>query len=164
MVKCDTDVGTICRVTFVNHTDQIGPKQVKMTAKTATYKKKMTQCFIFLFANETKGTFCVFQPWNPSVQPKTSHQSNLSMKTADQIRKLFRNRPKLLRRCFVKASLLNLQISVVCNKHISCISFEFSNFSVKVGVTVNNSTPYSKEGRQACRQNLLYANGLNFSR
>ena len=58
-----------------------------MSAKTGTYKKKMTQCFIFLFANETKATFCVFQPWNPSIQPKASDQSDLSMKTADQIRK-----------------------------------------------------------------------------
>ena len=28
--------------------------------------------------------------------------------------------------------------------------WHLSNFSIKVGVTVNSSTPYSKEGRQAC--------------
>ena len=50
------------------------------------YKQnEMTQCFIFLFANDTKGTFYVSQPQNPSIQPKTSHQSNLGMKTAYQI-------------------------------------------------------------------------------
>ena len=78
-------MGTIHRVAFVNLTVQVYPKQIEMLPK------KMTQCFIFLFANETKGTFCVFQPWNPSTQPKNSHQSNLSMKTADQMRELFRN-------------------------------------------------------------------------
>ena len=31
-------------------------------------------------------------------------------------------------------------------------SWHLSNFSIKVGVTVDSSTPYSKEGRQACRQ------------
>ena len=64
--------GTICRVAIVNLTDQIGPKRVEMS--TGTNKKKMTQCFIFLFANETKGAFCVSQPGNPSIQFKTSHQ------------------------------------------------------------------------------------------
>ena len=90
-------VGTICRVAIVNLTDQIGPKRVEMSAKTGTNRKKMTQCFIFLFANETKGTLCASRPSNPSIQPKTSHQSNLNMKTADQIMELFRNRPKLAR-------------------------------------------------------------------
>ena len=83
--------GIICRVAIVNLTDQIRPKRVEMSYKQKD-KKKMTQCLIFLFANETKGTFCVFQPRNPSIQPKTSHQSNLSMKTADQIRELYRTR------------------------------------------------------------------------
>ena len=58
-------VGTICRVAFVDLTDQIGPKRVEMSAKTGTY-----ECFIFLFASKTKGTFCVFQPWNPFIQPR----------------------------------------------------------------------------------------------
>ena len=93
-------MGTICRVALVNLTDQTGPKRVEMSAKTGTY-----ECFIFLFANKTKGAFCVFQPWNPSIQPKTSYQSNVSMKTADQIRKLFRNRPKLARGCFFQCKL-----------------------------------------------------------
>ena len=35
-------VGTICRVAFVNLTDQTGPKRVEMSEKTCTYKKKMT--------------------------------------------------------------------------------------------------------------------------
>ena len=69
-------VGTICRVAIVNLTDQIGPKRVEMSAKTGTNKKKMTQCFIFLLANKTKGTFCVSQLRNLSIQPKTSHQPN----------------------------------------------------------------------------------------
>ena len=69
-----------------------------------------------------------FRTWNPSIQPKTSHQSNLSMKTADQIRKLFRNRPKHARRCFFKTSLCNVQIEVVSNKCIPCINFKLSNF------------------------------------
>ena len=81
--------GTFCRVAFVNFTDEIGPKRAEMSAKTGTYEKKMTRCFIFLFANETKGTFCLFNYGIPSIQPKTSHQSKLSMKTADQIRKLY---------------------------------------------------------------------------
>ena len=55
-------VGIICRVAILNLTDQIGPKRVEMSTKTGTYKKKMTQRFIFLYANDTKGTFCVFQP------------------------------------------------------------------------------------------------------
>ena len=101
-------VGTICRVAIVNLTDQIGPKRVEMSAKTGTNKNKVTQCFIFLFANEAKGVFCVFQPWNPSIQPKRSRQSNLSMKTADQIRELFRNRLRLARRCVFMASLRNV--------------------------------------------------------
>ena len=42
--------------------------------------------------------------------------------------------------------------------------WHLSNFSIKVGVTVSNSTPYSKEGRQACRQNLMYTKWLNFRR
>ena len=93
-------VGTICRVAIVNLTDQIGPKRVEMSAKTGTNKKKMTQCFIFVFANETKGAFCVPKPRNRSIQFKTCHQSNLSMKTADKIRELFKNRPKLARTTF----------------------------------------------------------------
>ena len=40
----------------------------------------------------------------------------------------------------------------------------FSNFSIKVGVTVNSATSYSKEGSQACRQNSMYTNGLTFRR
>ena len=67
----------------------------------------MTQCFIFLFANETKGIFCVFDPVNSCIQPKTSQQSNLSITTADQIGELFRNRPG---RCFFKGSLSNIYI------------------------------------------------------
>ena len=59
--------GTICRVAVANLTDQIGPKRVEMSAKTGTNKKKMTQCFIFLSANETKGAICVSQPRNHSV-------------------------------------------------------------------------------------------------
>ena len=51
--------GTICRIAIVNLTDQIGPKRVEMSAKACTNKKKMTQCFIVLFSNETKGAFCV---------------------------------------------------------------------------------------------------------
>ena len=38
-------VPTICRVASVNLTDQTGPKTVEMSAKTGTYKKKMTQYF-----------------------------------------------------------------------------------------------------------------------
>ena len=101
-------VGTIFKVAIVNLTDQIGSKRVEILAKTGTNKKKMTQCLIFLFANETKGAFCVSQPRNPSIESKTSHQSNLSMKTADQIRELFRNRPKFARLCVFKASLHNV--------------------------------------------------------
>ena len=107
--------GTICRVAIVNLTNQIGPKRAEMSAKTGTNKKKMTQCFIFLFANETKGACCVSQPRNPSIQSKTSHQANLRMKTADQIRKLFRNRPKLARWCVYKEIMRNVKIRVVSN-------------------------------------------------
>ena len=65
---CDVDwiydkvrhVNTICRFAFVNLTDQIGPELVEMSAKTGTYEKTMTQCFVFLLTDETKGTICVF--------------------------------------------------------------------------------------------------------
>ena len=54
-----------------------------MTAKTNTYKKKMAQCFIFLFATEAKEIIFISKPWNPSIQPRTSHQFSLSMKATD---------------------------------------------------------------------------------
>ena len=49
-------VGTIFRVVIVNLTDQNGPKRVEA----GTNEKKMTQCFIFLFANETKAARLYF--------------------------------------------------------------------------------------------------------
>ena len=43
-------------------------------------------------------------------------------------------------------------------------SWHLSYFSIKVGVTVNSSTPYSKEERQVCCQNLMHTNGLTLQR
>ena len=43
-----------------------------MSAKTGTYKNKMTQCL------------GVFEPWNPSIKSKTFYQSDLSVQKADQ--------------------------------------------------------------------------------
>ena len=42
--------------------------------------------------------------------------------------------------------------------------WHLSNFSVKVELTANSSTPCSKEARQACRQNLIHTNGSTFRR
>ena len=80
-----------------------------------------------MFANETKGTFCVFQPWNPSIQPKTSYQSNLRLNQGTEINQnlggdVFQG--KLTQR-------------VVGNEHIPYISFEFLNFAIVFKCEVN---------------------------
>ena len=138
-------VGTICRVAIL--TDQIGPKRVEMSAKTGTNKKKMTQSFIFLFANETKGTFCVSQPRIPSIQSETSNQPNLSMKTAGNCSEIDQNlRGGVFSRqaCAMYRSVI---MSVINRSHAK--SFKFSNFAI------HNSFPCEVGGKRRINEPLV---------